>query len=126
MNRIVGLIMLGFFGFLSYKFLNKPEDVVFGVRDYAQLIISGGAAIYLLVILELHNIKKLLSSVNIDSPKKPSTDIERIKIDKEVRYYDYICLSYLRDRCQQIESEEALNHIIELNTLLFKSKNSRD
>lgn len=126
MNRIVGLLMLGFFGFLMYRFVNKPEDVIFGVRDYAQLAVSGGAAIYLLVVLELDNIKKILNNANVNTSKKSPTDIENIKVDKEVRYYDYICLSYLRDRCQQIESEEALDHIIELNTLLFKSKISRD
>lgn len=126
MNRIVGLIMLGIFGFLGYKYFNTTEENAFVLRDYIQLVLTGSAALYLLVFLELENILPLINTDDNTEIKLDKTITKSVKSDKDIRYYDYICLSYLRDRCQDIESEEALGHILELNTILFKSKINRD
>tara|TARA_Y100000389_G_scaffold150539_1_gene150110 strand:+ start:276 stop:626 length:351 start_codon:yes stop_codon:yes gene_type:complete len=53
----------------------------------------------------------------------PDTEKEdEIKLDDQVDYEDFKALNYLKDRARQIESEEAFDLVVKLNTLIFSGE----
>ena len=49
-----------------------------------------------------------------------------IKLDDAKDYQDFVSLNYLKDRAIELRSEEALELVIKLNTLIFSVKNETE
>lgn len=116
METAVGLALLGFFVFTGYK-------GEFNTQICTQMLVSGLGGGYLLIS---GNLEKIKGFVNMFWNKKADTSVSKIKEiaasveqDKSVR--DFQCLNYLRDRCIEVNSPEALDMIVQINTILFKS-----
>lgn len=112
MQNLIGMALLGFAAFLGYR-----GD--FNAQIYAQMLVGGLGGGYLLVSENLEKLKGLFTMFW----NKKVSKIEEIAIplaqDKSVR--DFQCLNYLRDRCLEVNSPEALDMIVQINTILFKS-----
>jgi|688.fasta_scaffold232717_3 hypothetical protein len=123
MDIIIGLIMLlVFIGMGAYAFLT--ENFVFTNKYIAQLVISGLGAAYILTT----NATKLLPKIKPDMNKDKNKDDDDIEVnlhdieDKELM--DYRVLLYLKKRAKEIQSDKALELVIELNNLLFSDGKS--
>lgn len=55
--------------------------------------------------------------------KEKENDIE---LDDTKDYQDFVSLNYLKDRAIELRSEEALELVIKLNTLIFSVKNETE
>lgn len=54
------------------------------------------------------------------------TDLKRLLSYEDENLCDFIALSYIRDRCAEIGSTEALDHISAINSILFESSNKSE
>ena len=117
MDLIIGLILLlwssGFFVFKQFF-----SD---GLTPQSIIQVSV-AAIGALIILA----PKIVSWViNFEIPDRdPDPDVEDdIEIlDDATDYNDFKALNYLKDRAKEIQSEEAFELVVKLNTLIFSGE----
>ncbi len=115
-------MLLVFIGMGAYAFLT--ENFVFTNKYIAQLVISGLGAAYILTT----NATKLLPKIKPDMNKDKNKDDDDIEVnlhdieDKELM--DYRVLLYLKKRAKEIQSDKALELVIELNNLLFSDGKS--
>lgn len=111
MENIVGFCLMGFFLWTGYNTSTYTTQI------YAQMIISGVGAAYLLIGGNLDKVKAFITKAkNITPADKTPVSIE----DKSFKDFQASC--YLRDRSIEIESPEALEMIVQINTALFKSR----
>lgn len=114
METVVGLALLGFFAFTGYK-------GEFNTQIYAQMLVSGLGGGYLLISGNLEKIKELFTMFWNKKEDKPSISNDPVSIEQDKSVRDFQCLNYLRDRCIEVNSPEALDMIVQINTILFKS-----
>lgn len=152
MNKITGLLLLiVFIGMTGYMLYSPDSD--FGTRYYVQITISGLGAAYLLisefwkpVYNFVKNFNWKIFPDNSDSSDccpddccpdsddccnnsgdiEMETDLKRLLSYEDENLCDFIALSYIRDRCSEIGSTEALDHISAINSILFESSNKKE
>ena len=131
MDTIVGilLILVGA-GLGAYAYITP--DFVYGVKFYLQLAVCFLGPI-LIFWSEIVNFFSSKEEAEVDS--KPDVIIPDHKdhdhSDGTCDICDYCekdfhCLSYLKTRAKEIDSEEALDLVIKLNTLLFTGKHVKN
>ena len=77
-------------------------------------------------IIKLEQIKASKKEVEVDTnPEVPDHKDNPCDICDYCEE-DFRCLSYLKTRAKEIESKEALDLVIQLNTLLFTGKHVKD
>ena len=123
MDTIVGilLILVGV-GLGAYAYITP--DFVYGVKFYLQLAVCflGPILIFWSEIVKFFSDK--------EEPKMPDA-IDHDHSDGTCDICDYCekdfhCLSYLKTRAREIDSKEALDMVIKLNTLLFTGKDAKN
>jgi len=111
MDLLIGVALLCWsFGLLIFKQFFSD-----GLTSQAmiQVAVAGVGA---LVILG----PKILNLVlNFELPEQDSED-EEAENNKD--YEDFKALNYLKDRAKEIESEEAFDLVVKLNTLIFSGE----
>ena len=81
-----------------------------------QIAVAGIGALVILA-------PKFLSFImGLNIPEKE----DDIKLDDAKDYQDFVSLNYLKDRAIELRSEEALELVIKLNTLIFSVKNETE
>jgi hypothetical protein len=125
METIIGILLI-LFGILLGGYSYITADFVYDARFYVQMGICFFGPIYIFW-------DQILSLFKADPNEK---EVEEVAIDKEPvpripdttnneKFYchrDFTALMYLRQRVNKIESKEALELIVKLNTILFASK----
>ena len=56
--------------------------------------------------------------INFEVPEKE----EEVELDDNTDYEDFKALNYLKDRAKEIESQEAFDLVVKLNTLIFSGE----
>ena len=56
--------------------------------------------------------------INFEIPDKE----EEVELDDNTDYEDFKALNYLKDRAKEIESQEAFDLVVKLNTLIFSGE----
>ena len=132
MNKLLGLALLTFF-IVTVGYKVYEQDASFNIRFYMQSIVSGHGAAYLLTVEFLPTIKNLYTSIinlftkkDKSGEKNMSVDIGKLLEYDHENLNDFIALSYIRDRCIEINSKEALDHISAINSILFNSQPKKD
>jgi hypothetical protein len=118
MDTFVGLLLLLFgAGLGTYAYITP--DFQPDVKFYVQMAICCFGPI----LIWWSDIVKSFSSkeeAEVDDHKDNTCDI------CDYCEEDFRCLSYLKTRAKEIESKEALDLVIQLNTLLFTGKHVKD
>lgn len=126
METIIGILLI-LFGVALGGYSYITADFVYDARFYVQMGICFFGPIYIFwdQILSLFkadpNEKKEATEVTIDtdpSPHIPDTTND----EKFYCAQDFSALMYLRQRVNKMESKEALELIVKLNTILFAGK----
>lgn len=119
LDLIVGIIMLiFFFGLTAYSTITK--DFNYDLKFLVQMAISGGGAFYILFYQNWNKIMSFLKrKEGDDSMEEESRDKNCCMSDKDMQ--DYATLVYLRKRAQEIQSQEMLDLVVKLNSLLFST-----
>jgi hypothetical protein len=87
-------------------------------QSIIQIAVAGIGALVILA-------PKFLSFImGLKIPEKEKED--DIKLDDAKDYQDFVSLNYLKDRAIELRSEEALELVIKLNTLIFSVKNETE
>jgi hypothetical protein len=60
--------------------------------------------------------------LNFEVPDKKPEEKDEIQIDDNTDYNDFKALNYLKDRAKEINSEEAFDLVVKLNTLIFSGE----
>lgn len=109
-----GIMLLYFAGTVGYSMLHGSLNVdLHDARFLLKLIISGGGAGYL-VYTDFDKLKSLFKQTN-----KVVPDVPKI-VDNESKYMtDYTSLVYLKNRAQELKSQEMMELVVKLNNLLF-------
>ncbi len=114
MDLLIGVALLCWsFGLLIFKQFFSD-----GLTSQAmiQIAVAGVGA---LVILG----PKILNLVlNFELPEKDPADAEDKKVEDNKDYEDFKALNYLKDRAKEIDSEEAFDLVVKLNTLIFSGE----
>lgn len=85
-----------------------------------QIAVAGIGALVILA-------PKFLSFVmGLKIPEKEKEKENDIELDDTKDYQDFVSLNYLKDRAIELRSEEALELVIKLNTLIFSVKNETE
>ena len=123
MDTIVGLLLiLVGVGLGAYAYITP--DFVYGVKFYLQLAVCflGPILIFWSEIVKFFSHK--------EEPKMPDViDHDHSGGTCDICDYseeDFRCLSYLKKRAREIDSKEALDMVIKLNTLLFTGKDAKN
>lgn len=109
MENIVGFGLLVFCGYMGYS-----ADS-YTTQTYVQLLISGLGGGYLLVSKNLDKLKTLFK-------KRASVVTDAVIENEDKLQKDVDCLDYLLTRCQESGSPESVDMIVQINTILFKSR----
>ena len=113
MDIFVGIAMLVYcVGGLAYGSLYG-----FDQRLMTQIGVSGVGSVLILFSYAVNWIRNF-KLPQIKLPKKSEEKMNDISID-EKSVTDFKCLHYLKHRAEEIESQELLDLVIQLNTLLF-------
>lgn len=110
MENILGIALLGFFVYTGY------HTETYNAQTYAQMAISLLGGSYFLISNNVDKIKSLFTKT-----KSNVTPAAPISVEDN-SFKDFECISYLRDRCQEIGSQESVEMAIQINTALFKSR----
>lgn len=85
-----------------------------------QIAVAGIGALVILA-------PKFLSFImGLKIPEKEKEKENDIELDDAKDYQDFVSLNYLKDRAIELRSEEALELVIKLNTLIFSVKNETE
>lgn len=135
MDTIVGFAMLLFFlGYGSYAFVAK--DFNYDFKFALQMIVSLAGSIYLLVWPNLSKLKSLFTFKQrkegdvVIEPVAPSCNKSCDKLfcklleGKDLQ--DYAALVYLKDRAKELNSQELMDLVVKINTLLFAGSLQQD
>jgi len=132
MDTVIGFIMLLFCcAYGGYAFVTK--DFNYDLKFFLQMLISAGGAFYILGWQNLDKIKNLFKRKEGDfvmpdtEPTEPSCDKNKCQSSclckmldsKDMR--DYSTLVYLKNRAKELNSQEMLDLVVKMNTLLFSS-----
>lgn len=110
MENLVGFGLLGFFLWTGY------HTSSYTMQTYAQMAISGIGGAYMLISNNIEGLKALIVKKSIEQ----KTEAPSLEQSDPVK--DFQSISYLRDRCQEIASPEAVDMTVQINTALFKSR----
>lgn len=132
MDIVIGFLMLLFFcGYGGYALVTK--DFNYDLRFMLQMAVSAGGSLYLLV---LPNLSKLKSFFTVKQREQemdksiPELEKENMQCDKGCKcsfattdkdMQDYFALIYLKNRAKEIQSQEMLDLVVKLNSLLFST-----
>lgn len=125
MDLLIGVALLCWsFGLLIFKQffsdgLTSQAMIQVAVAGVGALVILGPKAFNWIISFELPETKPE-SKKKIDKHKK-RLDASQVK-EFQDDYYDFIALNYLKDRAKKIESEEAFDLVVKLNTLIFSGE----
>lgn len=89
----------------------------------SQSIIQIGVAGIGAIVILAPKLLSLVMELKIPDNQEKEDDIE---IDDAKDYQDFVSLNYLKDRAIELRSEEALELVIKLNTLIFSAKNETE
>jgi len=119
MNVLIGLaLILVSVGMTGYwQFVDKE---VADIQYFVQMGISGVGGLY--VLLTSINFNKLFSTKKETVKMSEVTSIEQLLNSDNKDLIDFMCLTYLRARADELDSKEALSNVIDLNNFLFKAK----
>ena len=124
MDTFVGLLLLLFgAGLGTYAYITPDFEP--DVKFYAQMTICcfGPILIWWSEIVKSFSSKKEVEvDTNPEVPDHKDNPCDICDYCEE----DFRCLSYLKTRAREIESKEALDLVIQLNTLLFTGKHVKD
>jgi hypothetical protein len=129
MDTFVGLLLLLFgAGLGTYAYITPDFEP--DVKFYAQMAICCFGPI----LIWWSDVVKFFSSkgeAEVDSKPVAPDHKDHNHSDGTCDICDYCekdfhCLSYLKNRAREIESKEALDLVIKLNTLLFTGKHVKD
>lgn len=135
MDTIVGFAMLLFFlGYGSYAFVAK--DFNYDLKFAMQMIVSLAGSIYLLVWPNLSKLKSLFTFKQrkegdvVVEPVMPncgkSCDKPFCKLLEGKDLQDYAALVYLKNRAKELNSQELMDLVVKINTLLFAGSLQQD
>ena len=124
MDTFVGLLLLLFgAGLGTYAYITPDFEP--DVKFYAQMAICCFGPI---LIWWSEIVKSFSSKKEVEVDTKPAVPDHKDDTCDICDYCekDFQCLSYLKTRAREIESKEALDLVIQLNTLLFTGKHVKD
>ena len=116
MDLLVGLVLLlwscGLFIFKQFfsDGLTSQSIIQIAVAGIGSLIILAPKAMSFLMNFELPD------------RKDDDHDLDDIELDDQDDYNDFKALNYLKDRSLEMDSQEAFDLVVELNTLIFSGK----
>ena len=115
MNLIIGVSLCLFFvGYSAYLYFTGGDFL--DPRTMLQLFVAGAGSSVILYP-RLVSFVKTAKMPNI-LPERKKKEMNIPSCNNQVKT-DYDCLHYLRDRAIEIESQEALDLVIKLNSILF-------
>lgn len=130
MDIVIGFLMLLFFcGYGGYALVAK--DFNYDLRFILQMAISAGGSLYLLVLPNLSKLKSFFTVKEKEVEKDIMPEKEELEqcnkkccnafaaTDKDMQ--DYFALIYLKNRAKEIQSQEMLDLVVKLNSLLFST-----
>jgi|TARA_A100001201_G_scaffold50114_1_gene49945 hypothetical protein len=119
MNALIGLALILVSGGMAGYWQLVDKDVA-DIQYFVQMGIAGVGGIYILLTSASF---KSLFSIKKDKVKMTKiTSIEQLLNSDNKDLIDFMCLSYLRTRADELASKEALSNVIDLNNFLFKAK----
>jgi len=119
MNALIGLALILVSGGMAGYWQLVDKDVA-DIQYFVQMGIAGVGGIYILLTSASF---KSLFSIKKDKVKMTKiTSIEQLLNSDNKDLIDFMCLSYLRMRADELASKEALSNVIDLNNFLFKAK----
>lgn len=135
MDTIVGFAMLLFFiGYGSYAFVTK--DFNYDLKFAVQMLVSFGGSIYLLVWPNLSKLKSVFTPKPrkegdlVTEPIVPNCgkvcDKPFCKFLEGKDLQDYAALVYLKNRAKELNSQELMDLVVKMNTLLFAGSLQQD
>lgn len=124
MDLVIGIVLLAsFFGILIYSLITGD---ITQTKILVQLLISGFGSILVLSPVVIRYVKGLIKRE--DSPK-PDKEKEREMDNNEDLFNcdsktmrDFKALHYLKERAFELDSKEALDLVVQLNTILFSTE----
>jgi hypothetical protein len=135
MDTIIGFIMLLFFcAYGGYSLVAK--DFNYDLKFLLQMVVSAGGAFYILGWQNLSKIKNLFKrkegdpAMPEDKPANPEKDEGKQSCCVKCPCYsmldskemqDFSTLVYLKSRAKELNSQEMLDLVVKINTLLFSS-----
>ena len=125
MDLLIGVALLCWsVGLLIFKQffsdgLTSQAMIQIAVAAVGALVILGPKAVNWAMNFEIPETKPE-NEKKIDKHKK-RLDAAQVK-EFQDDYYDFIALNYLKDRAKKIESEEAFDLVVKLNTLIFSGE----
>ena len=123
MNALIGLALILVSGGMAgyWQFVDKE---VADVQYFVQMGIAGVGGLY--VLLTSINFKSLFSTKKDQVKMTEITSSEQLLNSDNKDLIDFMCLSYLKARAEEVDSRELLDNVVELNNLLFKSKSVKE
>ena len=123
MNSLIGLALILVSGGMAGYWQLVDKDVA-DIQYFVQMGIAGVGGIYILLTSASF---KSLFSIKKDKVKMTKiTSIEQLLNSDNKDLIDFMCLSYLKARAEEVDSRELLDNVVELNNLLFKSKSVKE
>jgi hypothetical protein len=119
MNALIGLALILVSGGMAGYWQLVDKEVA-DIQYFVQMGISGVGGLY--VLLTSINFNKLFSTKKEPVKMSEITSIEQLLNSDNKDLLDFMCLSYLKGRAEEVDSRELLDNIVELNNLLFKAK----
>ena len=126
MDKLVGTLLILFgIGLGVYAYITP--DFEYGTRFFLQMgiCIAGSILIFWKDFVSLFSRKEGDHTVSDITDDHESHDCNKDDIC-EYCVKDFQCLSYLKARAKEIQSQEALDLVIKLNTLLFSGKDAKN
>lgn len=123
MNALIGLALILVSGGMAGYWQLVDKEVA-DIQYFVQMGISGVGGLY--VLLTSINFKSLFSTKKDKGKMIEATSIEQLLNSSNKDFLDFMCLSYLKGRAEQVNSKELLDNVVELNNLLFKSKSIKE
>ena len=121
MNALIGLALILVSGGMAGYWQLVDKDVA-DIQYFVQMGIAGVGGIYILLTSASF---KSLFSIKKDKVKMTKiTSIEQLLNSDNKDLIDFMCLSYLRMRADELASKEGLSNVIDLNNFLFKAKST--
>ena len=120
-NRFLGLLPIFYSAYQYYDWYNTPgfnPNNLFWVK----LGVSFVLGLFMLIFSNYKYVLDYLQKVNFvkSSPVVEKVDADKTEQEKQVdEYYDLRCLLHLRSRVTELSSEEGVQIVTRLNTILF-------
>lgn len=123
MDNIIGVCLLTFALIVTRSIFNNSSDPLIA-KKYIQLAISGFGGLVVLYGANkdrVNNLKTLLlSKIKKDTETKQEENTMD-KLDETKGLLDFKALTYLKSRALEIKSQECLELVNKINTILFNS-----